>query len=233
MPRHRGKDLVGIARIDGELRNLLAVAQAKVRPGLARVGRFVNAVADRQVRPMQPLTAADIDNIRVRRRYGNRADGAGGLVVKDRLPRATVVVGLPHSAIAHANVKHIRLAGHASDAAGASATVRANGAPVEGGEEGGGDLHEEGGLGLSLPSKWRPRSLAWLRFLLALVLRGSSDDKPEIKTNIKTATTRLVERGNLCTDAPPGTDRGAYSKVELWKKWRTAKDGLKSKEILI
>ena len=137
MPRHRGKHLVRIARIDGELRNLLAVAQAKVRPGLARVGRFVNAIAYRQIRPMQPLTAAHIDNIRVRRRYGNRADRAGGLVVKDRLPRATVVVGLPYPAIAHANIKDVGLAGHASDAARASATVRADGAPVEGGEKGG------------------------------------------------------------------------------------------------
>src|SRR5436305_9981102 len=110
MPGHRGKYLIGIAGIDGELRNLLAVAQAEVRPGLARVGRFVNAVANRQVRPMQPLTAADIDNIGIGRGYGNRADGAGGLVVKDWLPGATVVVGLPYPAIAHADVKHAGLA---------------------------------------------------------------------------------------------------------------------------
>src|SRR6185312_17111027 len=70
--------------------------------------------------------------IRVRRRYGNRADGAGGLVVKDRLPGATVVVGLPHPAIAHANVKHVGLAGHAGDSARASATVGPDGAPVQG-----------------------------------------------------------------------------------------------------
>src|SRR5438270_11706516 len=118
MASHRGKNLVGISGIDGELRNLLAVAEAKVRPGLARVGRFVNAVADRQVRPMQPLTAADIDHVRVRRRYSNRADGASRLVVKNRLPCASVVIGLPHPAIAHANVKDIRLAGYASNGAG-------------------------------------------------------------------------------------------------------------------
>jgi hypothetical protein len=144
MARHGGKDLVRIVRIDGELRNLLAIAQAKVRPGLACVGRLVNAVADRQVRPMQPLTTANIDHIRVRRGYGNRADGAGRLVVKDRLPRATVIVGLPHSAIAHADVKDVRLGGHAGDAACASATVRADRSPVEGG----GDLAEGEGLGL-------------------------------------------------------------------------------------
>src|SRR5882724_4117650 len=133
MPRHRRKDFIGIAWIDGQLRNLLTIAQAKMRPGLARVGGFVNAIADREIRPMQPLTTADINHVRVRRGYRYRADRAGGLVIKDWLPGATVVVGLPHSAIANANVKHAGLARHASDRAGASATVRTDGAPVEGG----------------------------------------------------------------------------------------------------
>jgi len=148
MPRHCGKDLVGIARIDGELRNLLAVAQAKVRPGLARIGRFVNTITDRKIRPMQPLTAADINYVWIRRRYRNRADRARGLVVKDRLPRATVVVGLPNAAIAHSDIKHIRLAGHSGDSACASTTVGADGAPVEGFQQVRGDLGEGAGLGL-------------------------------------------------------------------------------------
>src|SRR5882724_349464 len=148
MPRHRRKDFIGIAWIDGQLRNLLTIAQAKMRPGLARVGGFVNAIADREIRPMQPLTTADINHVRVRRGYRYRADRAGGLVIKDRLPSAAVVVGLPHSAIAHADVKDVRLTGHTSDGPGASATVRADGAPVEGFQEIRVYLGQGAGLGL-------------------------------------------------------------------------------------
>jgi len=62
MTGNGGKNFIGIARINGELRNLLALAKAKMRPGLACVGGFVDAVADGEVRPVQPLTAPDINN---------------------------------------------------------------------------------------------------------------------------------------------------------------------------
>jgi len=56
---------VGVARIDRELRNLLAVAQTEVRPGFARVSRLVDAVSDRQVWSMQTFAAADVDDVRI------------------------------------------------------------------------------------------------------------------------------------------------------------------------
>ena len=55
MSGHRHEQMIGIARIDRDLRDLLAVAQAEMRPGLARIGRFVDAVADRKIGPMQVL----------------------------------------------------------------------------------------------------------------------------------------------------------------------------------
>ena len=91
MAEHRDEDAVGIARIDGDLRDLLAVAQAEVRPGLAGVGGLVDAVADGEVGALQAFAAADVDDVRVRRRDRERADRAGRLVVEDRLPGAAVV----------------------------------------------------------------------------------------------------------------------------------------------
>ena len=47
------------------LGNLLRVAQAEMRPRLARVGRLVDAVADREVGPRQAFAAADVDDVRI------------------------------------------------------------------------------------------------------------------------------------------------------------------------
>ena len=47
----------GIARVHDDLRNLLAIAQAEVRPCLARVGRLVDSVAGREIGTLQALAA--------------------------------------------------------------------------------------------------------------------------------------------------------------------------------
>ena len=39
------------------------VAQAEVRPGLAGVGRLVDAVADREIGPRQAFAAADVEDV--------------------------------------------------------------------------------------------------------------------------------------------------------------------------
>src|SRR5205823_1324435 len=57
--------IIGMARVDSDLRNLLPVAQSKMRPCLTRVRRFVNTVADRQVRSLQPFPTANVDDTRI------------------------------------------------------------------------------------------------------------------------------------------------------------------------
>ena len=109
MAEHRGEDPIRIVRIDGERRDLLAVAQAEVRPGAAGVGRSVDAVAHREVGALQPLAAADVDDVRIRRRHRDRADRLRRLVVEDGLPGAPVVVGPPDAAVADADVEDIRM----------------------------------------------------------------------------------------------------------------------------
>ena len=48
---------------------------------------------------MQAFAAADVDDVRIGRRDGDRADRLRRLVVEDRVPRAAVVVDLPDAAV--------------------------------------------------------------------------------------------------------------------------------------
>ena len=102
-----------------------------MRPGLAGVGGFVDAVADRKIGPMQSLAAADINDVGIGRSNCDGADGLRGLVIEDGIPGAAVVVRLPDAAVHLADVKHIRLAGNSRGGAGAPATKRPDHAPVQ------------------------------------------------------------------------------------------------------
>ena len=92
MAENRDEEPVWIGRVDDDLRNLLAVAQAEVRPGLAGVGGFVHAVAGGEIGALQSFAAADVDDVRIGLRDRQRADRSGRLIVEDRRPDAAVVV---------------------------------------------------------------------------------------------------------------------------------------------
>ena len=105
MTERGDEQAIGILRIDGDLRNLLRIAEAQVRPRRAGVGRLVDAVADREVRARQPFAAADVEDVGIRRRNRHPANRSGRLVVEDRLPGAAGVVGLPDAAVHHAYIE--------------------------------------------------------------------------------------------------------------------------------
>src|SRR5260370_41804025 len=84
-----------------------------MRPGFSRVGRFVNAIARRQVRTLQSFAAANVNNVRIGRSHRQRADGAGGLIVENRVPGIAEISGLPYAAIDRGHVENIRLVRHA------------------------------------------------------------------------------------------------------------------------
>ncbi len=140
MARNRNEQPVGIARINCHLRDLLAVAQAQVHPRRAAVGGLVDAVADREIRTMQPFAAADVNNVRIRRRNFDCTDRASRLLIKDRLPGPPKVIGLPDPAIHGAYIEHVRLTRHARNRTRAPAAKRANIAPLHLVEEFGVDL---------------------------------------------------------------------------------------------
>ncbi len=112
MPEHRREHPVGIVRVDQQRRDLLAVAQPEVLPGLAAVRRLVDAVAHRQVGALQPFAAAGVDHPRVRRRHRERADRLRRLRVEQRPPGPARVVGLPDAAVVDAHVEHVGLSRH-------------------------------------------------------------------------------------------------------------------------
>ena len=131
MTGHRDKYSIGIARIDGDLRDLLTVAQPEVRPGFARVRRLVDSVAHGQIRTMQAFTAADVDHVRIRNRNRHRSDGTGRLVVEDRLPGSAVVGRLEDTAIDLRDVKYIRLRRNSRHRPGSTAAERSDIAPMQ------------------------------------------------------------------------------------------------------
>ena len=130
MAEHRHEQPIRVGGIDHHVGDHLAVAQPEMRPRRAGVGGLVHAVAGGQVGADDAAAAPDIDDVRVGRRHGDRADRAGGLVVEDRHPVGAVVGGAPHAAVVEADVEHVGLAGHAVEGARAPGAGRTDRAPV-------------------------------------------------------------------------------------------------------
>src|SRR5205807_1606641 len=97
--KDRHEDPVGVVWIDEDRAELLAVPQPEMVPGLAAVGRFVNAVAGGEIGSLQTLATADVDDVGVGGRHGQRAHRAGRLVIEEGLPGAPVIGGLPDTAV--------------------------------------------------------------------------------------------------------------------------------------
>src|SRR5207247_650870 len=106
-----------------------------MRPGLSPVGGFVNAIAGRQIGALQSFAAAHINNVRVGRCTGQRADVARGLVVENRIPGVAEVSGFPDAAIDGRHVEDVRLVRHAGDGNGAASAEWSDAAPAHFGKE--------------------------------------------------------------------------------------------------
>ena len=96
--------------------------------------RLVDAVAGRDVAADVGLAGADVDDVRVGRGDGDRADRRDRLVVEDRLPVDAAVVGLPDAAGGRGRVVGERIARHAGDPRDPPAGRRADRAVVQAGE---------------------------------------------------------------------------------------------------
>ncbi len=126
---------VGAARIDLDPRDLLRVAEAQVGPRLPCVDRLVEAVAGREIRPVQPLAAAGVHHVRVGRGDRQRADRAGRLVVEHRRPGSPGVGRLPHPAVHGPHVERVRLAAVPGRGHGAARAVGPDAPPLHPCEE--------------------------------------------------------------------------------------------------
>src|SRR5262245_35462004 len=92
-----------------------------VFPRFAAVGGDVDAIARRDVAADVRLAGTNVDNIGIRRRDCDGADGARRLIVEDRLPRDAAVGRLPDTARRRADVIDRRIARHAARSAHAAA----------------------------------------------------------------------------------------------------------------
>ena len=131
MAHHGDEKPVRVARVHHDLRNLLPVAKAEVRPRLAGIGGLVHAVARREVRTLEPFATAHVDDVRIRGREGDGADGPRWLLVEDGIPRAPVIIGLPHAAIHRTDVEHVRLVGNAHRGLGTTGAKRPDHSPAQ------------------------------------------------------------------------------------------------------
>src|SRR5262249_8268209 len=117
--------------IDSDRVDLSAIVNAGVLPCLAGIGGFVNSVADCKIRTLNTLSAANIDNVGIRRRDCNGANGLRWLVIKDRNPDLAVIGAFPYTAVDCRHIEDIGLAGYAGDRDGAPGAERAYAAPAQ------------------------------------------------------------------------------------------------------
>jgi hypothetical protein len=131
MAEYRDEEAVRIPRINNDRSDLLPVPQAKVLPGLPRIGRLVDPVTGGEIRSLETFAAPDKNDGRVRRRDGESADGSGGLIIEYRPPRPPVVAGLPYPAVIHADIEDVGHPGDARCTHGPPSSVRADHAPSQ------------------------------------------------------------------------------------------------------
>ena len=112
MPHSSHIDNVGIGGMDGNATDVMAILESHIGPGVTAIGRFVDPIAPGGALPVVGLAGAHPYDTGVRRGYGYRSNGAGILVVKDRLPGDPVVGGLPQTAGGSARIDDPGLALH-------------------------------------------------------------------------------------------------------------------------
>ena len=131
MAQHRRVQPVWISWVHGEIGNLLRVIERQVRPGDAAVRRTINAVADRQIRPMQAFAACHVDGSGIGRSNRDRANGLSGCRVEQGIPGPAVISGFPYAAIDRADQEGVGLARNAGHRSRAPAAERSNHPPMQ------------------------------------------------------------------------------------------------------
>src|SRR5262249_35429669 len=101
---------VRVGGMNDDARDAPRELQTHARPGFARIGRFVDAVADGYSAANPALTRPGPHDVVIRRADCQRADGLRFLFVENWLPHHTAVGGLPHSARSRACVIDVLVA---------------------------------------------------------------------------------------------------------------------------
>ena len=128
----RDENTIVIARIDDDVADLLRVVEAEVLPAATAVGGAIDAGAVREVLAQLRFAGADVDDVRIRRRHGNRAHGGDvGLAVGHVAPGLPAVRRLPDAAVHRAEVEDQRPGWIPSHGVHASASEGPHESPLE------------------------------------------------------------------------------------------------------
>ena len=130
MPQDGDQQPVGIFGINDDRADLLSVAQAQMAPRATSIRRFIQAVANGEIRPPQSLAASHVNDVGIGRRDGQRSDRLR-LPVENRLPGIGAVVRLPHAAVVDSDIKHARLLWNARSSYGSASAEGPDHAPME------------------------------------------------------------------------------------------------------
>src|SRR5207302_5048438 len=76
---------IGIRRMNNDRTDVPGVFQADVSPGLPGVGGFVDTVSERDVAADAGFAGADIDDVVIRIRHVDVADGSDALIMQQRV----------------------------------------------------------------------------------------------------------------------------------------------------
>ena len=126
------EDDLRVSGIHRDAVNRLRVIQTEVSPGLAAVCGAANTVANRGTLAVVGFAHPDVDDIGVRRRNGNRANGFVRHIVELRLPVIAAVCRLPKAAGGKADIeKHRVFGGSLNIIEAARHDRRANGAELK------------------------------------------------------------------------------------------------------
>src|SRR5260370_35942839 len=124
---------VGIRGMNADFRDRIRVGKADMRPRLARVARFVDAVPGHDVAAYARLAHADEHDVRIRLRNGDGADRrALDLTVGHRRPCAGAVDRFPEPAADRAEIRLLRTSLDARHRNRSAAAPGSDAAPVEG-----------------------------------------------------------------------------------------------------
>ena len=131
MPQHRHENAVRVRGIDGDARDLLAVAEPQMGPAPATIAAPVEPVPRGEIGALQPFATPHVEDLRIRRGHFDRPDGAGRLLVEDGLPGAPGIGGLPDAAIGRGDEEGMRPGRDPHGALGAPGPERADVPPPE------------------------------------------------------------------------------------------------------
>ncbi len=87
-----------------------------MRPGLPASVDLYTPSPTAKIRPNNSRARAYINNVGIRRRDRNSANGAGRLVIEQRHPRGTEICRPPDTAVIETYIEDIRLAWHPASA---------------------------------------------------------------------------------------------------------------------